>query len=76
MMIVAGPVTALPDAVRVRMLLVVVLEGLNEAATPAGRPLATRLTAPVKLLSPLTVTVLVPLLPCTTLTLFGEADSE
>jgi len=63
MVIVAGPVVAVPDAVSVRMLLVVVLAGLKEAVTPAGRPFATRFTAPVKLLRPLTVTVLVPLLP-------------
>lgn len=76
MVIVAGPTVAAPEAVRVRMLVVVVLAGLKEAVTPTGRPLATRFTAPVKLLRLLTVMVLVPLLPCTTLTLFGEAESE
>jgi hypothetical protein len=71
---VAGPTTAVLDAVSVKMLVDVVLAGLNDAVTPAGRPLATRATEPLKLLIPVTVTVLLPLAPWTTLT--GDADTE
>jgi hypothetical protein len=76
MVTVAGPTVAVLDAVSVRMLVPVVLLGLKDAVTPAGRPVADRATDPVKLLVPLTVMVLVPLLPCTTFTLLGEAESE
>ena len=74
--IVAGPTVAVVEAIRVRMLVPVVLLGLNDAVTPAGRPVAESATDPVKLLMPLTVMVLLPLLPCTTLTLLGPADRE
>jgi hypothetical protein len=57
------------------VLVVVVLPGLNAAVTPLGRPEAERLTLPLNPLSGLTVTVLVPLAPCATLTLLGEAES-
>jgi len=60
---VVVPATAALDAVNVNVLEVVVLEGLNEAVTPAGKPLALRATDPLKLLIPVTVTVLAPLLP-------------
>ena len=63
MVMVAGPTAAVLDAVSVRMLLVVVLDGLKDAVTPAGRPVATRATEPLKLLIPLTVTVLEPVAP-------------
>jgi hypothetical protein len=76
MVIVAEPTGAVLDAVSVRMLVPVVLVGLNDAVTPDGRPLAVKATDPVKLLIPLTVMVLVPLLPCTTLMLLGPADRE
>jgi len=71
---VADPAVAVGDAVRVRMLVLVVLAGLKDAVTPAGRPLTARLTAPLKPLRSSTVVVLVPLLPWMTLT--DEADSE
>ena len=66
------------EAVSVSLLVVAVvaLAGLKDAVTPAGRPLAERATDPAKLLMPFTVMVLVPLLPWTTLTLLGEAESE
>jgi hypothetical protein len=58
---VAGPSVAVLEAVSVRALLVVVLAGLNEAVTPAGRPLADRATEPVKPFAGTTVIVLPPL---------------
>ena len=71
---VAEPTVAVLDAVRVSVLLVVAVAGLNAAVIPAGRPLAERATDPAKLLSGVTVMVLVPDAPCTTLV--DEADSE
>jgi len=71
---VAGPTVAVLDAVRVSVLLVVALAGLKDAVTPAGRPLAERATDPLKLLSGVTVMVLVPLALCTTLA--DVADKE
>jgi len=56
------------------MLVLVVLAGLKDAVTPAGRPLIARFTAPLKPLRSSTVVVVVPLLPWTTLT--GVADNE
>jgi len=63
-------------AVSVSVLVSVVLLGLNDAVTPLGRPEADRLTVPVKPFCGLTVTVLVPFPPCTTLTLAGDAPME
>ena len=60
---VAEPTVAAVEAVSVRMLLPVVLAGLKDAVTPAGRPLTARLTAPLKPLRPITLMVLAPLLP-------------
>lgn len=74
MVTVAAPRVAVLEAVRVSVLVVVALAGLKDAVTPAGRPVATRPTELVKLLSAVTVTVLLPEAPWTTLT--GEADSE
>lgn len=61
---VKGQVPALAQlaAVSVRMLLEVVVAGLNEAVTEEGRPLTVRVTAPLKPLILLTAIVLVPLL--------------
>ena len=73
---VAVPVVALVAADSVRVLVVVVLVGLNKAVTPEGNPEAERLTLPVKPLMGLTVIVLVPLVPWTIVKLLGEADSE
>ena len=74
MVTVARPSVAVLDAVSVNVLLVVALAGLKDAVTPEGRPLAERATDPAKLLMPLTVMVLVPLAPCTTLA--DVADNE
>jgi hypothetical protein len=76
MVIVDNPAVAVFATVRVRMLDVVALAGLNDAVTPAGKPLALRATEPLKLLMPVTVTVLLPLVPATTLTLPGVEDKE
>ena len=57
------PTVAVLDAVNVNVLLLVALAGLKDAVTPAGRPVAESATDPVKLLSALTVTVLVPVAP-------------
>lgn len=75
MVTVAVPVVAVLPAVRVNVLVPVVLVGLNEADTPAGKPDADKLTAPLKPLSALTVMVLVPLAPCTMVKVLGEAES-
>jgi len=48
MVTVAGPVVADALAVSVKVLVVVVLAGLNPAVTPFGKPEAARLTLPVK----------------------------
>ena len=63
-------------AVNVRTLVEVVGFVPNEAVTPEGRAEFESVTLPVK--PPLGVTVIVelPLLPCVTLKLLGEADSE
>jgi hypothetical protein len=73
---VARPRVAVLAAESVKTLLPVVLAGLKDAVTPAGKPLALRATDPLKPLVPATVTVLLPLVPATTLTLLGDADSE
>jgi len=63
-------------AVSVRMLLDVVVAGLNEAVTLEGRPLMVRFTAPLKPLIPLTAIVLVPLAPRPNDTVLWVADKE
>ena len=70
------PVVAVLLAVKVTTLVPVVGFVPNVAVTPVGRPDAERVTLPVK--PPLGVTVIVelPLLPCVTVKLLGEADSE
>lgn len=60
-------------SVSVLVLVVVALVGLNDAVTPVGRPDAARATAPVKPFCGVIEMVLVPLAPCTMLTLAGDA---
>ena len=72
---VAAPGVAVPLAVSVNVLVLVVLAGLNDAVTPLGRPAAAKLTLPVNPFCGATVIVLVPLVPCTIVTLAGDADS-
>jgi hypothetical protein len=54
------PVAAVLAAVNVSVLVLVAVAGLNVAVTPAGRPLALNITAPVKPPSGAIVIVLVP----------------
>jgi len=70
------PVVAVLLAVKVKALVEVVGFVPNEAVTPEGRAEFESVTLPVK--PPLGVTVIVEeaLLPCVTLKLLGEADSE
>ena len=63
MVTVVVPVVAVPLAVNVTVLVLVVLAGLKLAVTPPGRPEAERLTEPLKPLTGVTVMVLVPLAP-------------
>ena len=70
------PVLAAALAVNVNVLDDVAGFGLKDAVTPLGKPEAARLTLPLKPFAGLIVTVLVPLLPCTTLNVFGVAVSE
>src|SRR5439155_215805 len=69
------PVVAVALAVNVRTLVEVVGLVPKAAVTPAGRPEAERVTLPVKPPVGFTVMVLVPLPPCVTVTLVGEAES-
>jgi hypothetical protein len=73
MVTVAVPVVAVLLTVNVRVLVVVVVPGLNAAVTPLGRPEAERVTLLLKPLCGVTVMVLVPFAPWTTLRLLGEA---
>ena len=75
MVTVLVPDVAVLLAVSVRVLVLVVVAGLNEAVTPAGRPEAARLTLPVNPFSGSTVMVLVALAPWFSVTLAGDADS-
>ena len=52
------PMAAVPDAVIVRELLVVVLAGLKDAVTPLGKPEADNAMVPLKPFNGLTVIVL------------------
>jgi hypothetical protein len=76
MVMLDSPAVAVLATVKVRTLVLVVLDGLNDAVTPAGKPVTPRTTDPLKPLIPATVTVLLPLVPATTLRLLGEADNE
>lgn len=71
---VTVPVVAVLLAERVKVLVPVVLPGLNAGVTPLGRPEADKLTLPLKPLSGFTVIVLMPLEPCVMVKLLGEAE--
>ena len=60
---VAEPTLAIAEAVRVNVLLPVVLAGLKDAVTPAGRPVTARFTALLKPFRSMTLIVPAPLLP-------------
>ena len=70
----AVPEVAVLLAVSVKVLVLVVLLGLNEAVTPFGKPDADKLTLPLKPFWGLTVMVLEPLVPCTMAKLLGDAE--
>ena len=70
----AVPVVAVPLAVSVNVLVLVVLLGLNDAVTPLGSPDADKLTLPLKPFCGVTVMVLAPLAPCVMLRLLGDAE--
>ena len=75
MVTVAGPVVAVLLAVSVNVLVLVALLGLNAAVTPLGRPDTVKLTFPVNPFCAVIPIVLVPLVPCTIVTLAGDAES-
>ena len=74
MVTVAVPVAAVALAVNVTELVEVVGLVPKFAVTPEGKPDADNVTLPVKPPDEVTVIVLLPLLPCCTLKLDGEAD--
>ena len=74
MMTVNVPVAAVLLALSVSVLAVVARLGLNKAATPLGTPDADKLTPPLNPFSGGMVIVLVPLVPCMMLRLFGDAE--
>jgi len=73
---VAVPVVAVLLAVNVTTLVDVVGLVPKLAVTPLGRPEADKLTLPVNPPDGVSVTVLLPLVPCFTVKLEGEAESE
>src|SRR5260370_447629 len=72
---VEGPVVVVEIPVKLTVLDPVVLAGLKDEVTPLGRPDAGKLTLPLKPFSGFTVIVLLPLAPCVTLRLLGDAES-
>ena len=70
------PVVAVLLAVKVRTLVEVVGFVPKEAVTPLGRAELESVTDPVKPPDAVTVIVLLPLVPCFTVRLEGEAESE
>ncbi len=75
MVTVADPIVAVLAAISVNVLVFEVGFGLNNAVTPLGKPVADKLTLPLKLFCGVTVTVVVPVAPCIKDTLFGDAES-
>ena len=72
----AVPAVAVLLAVRVKVLVEPVAGfGLKVAPTPVGNPEADRVTLPLKPFDRVIVIVLLPLEPCVTVTLLGEAES-
>ena len=69
------PRAAVLLAVSVSVLLLAVLLGLNDAVTPLGRPDADKLTLLLKPFCGVTVMVLVPVVPCAIVRLFGDAET-
>jgi hypothetical protein len=74
MVTVADAAAAVLVATSVKVLVVSVLMGLNDAVTPAGNPDTERLTALLKPCSGLTVIVLAPLVPAAMESAEDDAD--
>ena len=74
MVIVKVPTAALLLTVKVNKLVLPVLEGLNDAVTPPGRPEADKLTVPLNPLSGVTVMELPTWAPCETPNPEGAAE--
>ena len=70
------PTAAGLAAVKVRVLVVAVVPGLNEAVTPEGRPDADKLTLPLKPNCGVIVMVFVLLVPCVIVMLLKEVERE
>jgi hypothetical protein len=70
---VASPVAAVLLAARVSTLELVVGLVAKDAVTPLGRPDAVRVTASLNPFAPVTMMLLVPLAPCVTVKVGGEA---
>jgi hypothetical protein len=70
------PMAAVALEMNVNTLVPAVLAGLKEAVTPFGKPDIDKLTVPRKPFSGVTVIVLVPLVPCVSITVVGEAEIE
>ncbi len=71
----AVPVAAVLLAANVNVLAVVAGFGSKEAVTPLGRPDADKLTLLLKPFCGMIAIVAVPLVPCVTLRLVGDAES-
>lgn len=69
------PTVAVPPTDSVKVLVLVVLEGLNDAVTPPGRPEADKLTVPVKPFCGVTTIVVAPLSLRATFKLPTDADN-
>lgn len=69
------PVAATLLTTSVKVLVPVVVAGLNVAVTPLGNPDTAKLTLPVKPKRSVTVIVLAPVAPCGIVRAFGEAES-
>jgi hypothetical protein len=72
---VVVPLTAVLAAASVRVLEPLVLEGLKDAVTPFGRPVADRLTLALKPFAGVTVIVLTALLPAETESVAADEES-
>jgi len=71
---VTVPVAAVLLAASVKVLVLAVLLGLNDAVTPLGRPNADKLTLALKPFWGATVIVLAPLFPWVIVKLLGDAE--
>jgi hypothetical protein len=78
MVTVAGPTVAVAEAVKVSVLMAapVTEAGLNVAVTPVGKPVTLRATAPEKLFTGRTVTLVEAVLACITLVPLAEIEKS